>query len=198
MNGVPRRFVSSSGFTLLEIVLALAVALILVCLSVFGYTRVIESAAVESGGSLVDDAFTEARQDAVTQNNTVEVRLYAAADGKIYDALQLRWHDTDGTTPAIAPVVFLPSAAVIDATTLHSSLVTTNAEAPAADATDPRLNHFTRCFHFLSDGSTDLAVPGPWMVTIRAASQSDPAHFPANWVCVEVDPQTGRSQIYRP
>jgi uncharacterized protein (TIGR02596 family) len=197
-GGVSRRSACPSGFTLLEVVLALAVSLILVCLSVMGYTRVIEAAAVESAGSLVSDTLTEARQDAVTQNNTVEVRFYAAPSGTAFDALQLRWHNTDGTTPAVAAALLLPTAAVIDATPVHSSLVTTNTQTPAVDATDPRLNNLTRCFHFLPDGSTDLAATGQWMVTIRAAAQSDPAHFPANWACVTVDPQTGRMQVYRP
>jgi len=195
---VPRRHVSPFGFTLLELIVAMGISLVLVCLSVVGYTRFIESTAIDSGASMVNDALTEARQDAVTQNNMVEVRFYAATAGNAYDALQLRWHNTDGTTPAAAPAIVLPTAAVIDATTIHSSLVTTNTEAPASDATDPRLNALTRCFHFLPDGSTDLAATGKWMVTIRALSQSNPANFPANWACVEIDPLTGRTQVYRP
>jgi hypothetical protein len=35
-------------------------------------------------------------------------------------------------------------------------------------------------------------------MTVRAANQSDPAHFPANWACVAIDATTGRTQIYRP
>jgi prepilin-type N-terminal cleavage/methylation domain-containing protein len=145
---VPRRHVSPSGFTLLELIVAMGISLVLVCLSVVGYTRFIESTAIDSGASMVNDALTEARQDAVTQNNMVEVRFYAATAGNAYDALQLRWHNTDGTTPAAAPAVVLPTAAVIDATAVHSSLVTTNTEAPASDATDPRLNASPVAFIF--------------------------------------------------
>ena len=154
---MPRRRLLPLGFTLLELVLALAVSLVLVCLSVVAYTRFIESAAIDSGASMVTDALTEARQDAVTQNNTVEVRLYAAPSGNAYDALQLHGHNADGTTPALAPAIVLPSAAVIDATPAHLALGTTHQDAPASDPADPRFNAATLCFHFLPDGSTDLA-----------------------------------------
>jgi uncharacterized protein (TIGR02596 family) len=195
-GGVPRRSVRPSGFTLLELVLAMAVVLVLFFLSTAAYSRFIESTAIDGGAQLVSDALTEARQDAVTQNDTVEVRLYAAPGGNAYDALQLHWHQADGATPAAAPVILLPPTAVIDATAAHLALVTTHPDAPAADPADPRFDAGTLCFHFLPDGSTDLAAQG--MVTIRAASQSNPAKFPANWACLEIDPLTGRTQVYRP
>jgi uncharacterized protein (TIGR02596 family) len=195
---VPRRSARPSGFTLLEILLATTAVMVLLCLAVAGYTRFIEATAIGGAAQMVSDALTEARQDAVTQNGTIEVRLYAAPAGNGYDVLQLRWHDADGTTPPAAPAILLPTEAVIDATTVHSSLVTTNSQTPAPDATDPRLNALTRCFHFLPDCSTDLAATGQWTLTVRAASQSNPANFPANWACVEVDPVTGRTQVYRP
>ena len=193
---MPRRPARLSGFTLLEILLAMAVALILLYLSAAGYTRLIESAAIDGGAQMVNDTLTEARQDAMTQNETVEVRLYAAPAGNAYTGLQLHWRHADGTTPAAAPAVILPSAAVIDATPAHFALVTTPENAPASDPGDPRFNPVTRCFHFLPDGSTDLTAKG--VLTVRAATQADPAKFPANRACVEVDPMTGRAQVYRP
>ena len=193
---MPRRCACLSGLTLLELVLAMEIATFLACLSISTYTHFIDSTAIDGGAQTVSDALTEARQDAVTQNNTIEVRLYAAPDGKAYDALQLRWHNADGTMPAVAPVAILPAEAVIDATPSHLVLTTIRDDAPTTDPSDPRFNSATRCFHFLPDGSTDLATTG--MVTIRAATQSDPTKFPANWACIEVDSMTGRTQVYRP
>jgi uncharacterized protein (TIGR02596 family) len=195
-GGVPRRSVHPPGFTVLEVVLALVIAAILICLSVAGYTRFIEATAIDGAAQMVNDVLTEARQDAVTQNKTVEVRLYAASGGNAYDALQLHWVDSDGTMPAAAPAVILPHAAVIDATPAHLTVATTHPDAPAADPADPRFNAQTLCFHFLPDGSTDLAAEG--MVTVRAATQSNAEKFPANWACLQIDPLTGRTQVYRP
>jgi uncharacterized protein (TIGR02596 family) len=171
-------------------------------LGMAGYARLIDSAAIDAGGQMVNDLLTEASQDAVSQNTAVEVRLYdvASAPGQptAYGSLQLRWMKSDGTTPPASPLLVLPQAAVIDDTPSHSSLVTINAEAPTADPTDPRINALTRAFHFLPDGSTDLAASGKWLLTLRALAQSNPARFPANWACVEIDPVTGRAQLYRP
>jgi uncharacterized protein (TIGR02596 family) len=197
MAGVSRR-IRASGFTLLELLLAMTVALLLLYLAMAGFSRLIESNAIDSGAQMVGDCLAEARQDAMTQNATVEVRIYGAATGNGYGMLQLHAHNADGTTPAIAPPVILPTNAVIDATAAHSSLVTTNTQTPAPDPGDSRLTAQTRCFHFLPNGSTDLASTSQWTLTVRALSQSDPSRFPANWACVTVDPVTGRVQVYRP
>ena len=190
------------GFTLLEVVLTMGLMVALLFFSFAAYSHVVESTAVDAGAQLVSDALVEARQDALVQNTPVEVRFYAvtstAGAPPAYGSLALRWVKSDGTTPPVARMVILPVAAVMDATPAHSSLVTINAQTPAADATDPRLNALTRDFHFLPDGSTDLASTGKWLVTVRAAAKSDPANFPANWACVEIDPVTGRTQVYRP
>jgi uncharacterized protein (TIGR02596 family) len=192
------RRIRPPGFTLLEILLAMTVALLLLYLAMVGFSRLIESSAIDGSAQMVSDCLAEARQDAVTQNTAVEIRVYAAATGSGYGALQLHWHNADGTTPAISPLVILPTNAVIDATAAHSSLVTTNTETPALDPGDSRLDTQTRCFHFLPNGSTDLATGSQWTLTVRALSQSDPTHFPSNWACVTLDPVTGRAQIYRP
>jgi uncharacterized protein (TIGR02596 family) len=191
------RHIRASGFTLLEILLTMTVVLLLY-LAMAGFSRLIESSAIDGGAQMISDCLAEARQDAMTQNTTVEVRVYAAATGSGFGTLQLHAHNADGTTPAMAPPVVLPVNAVIDATAAHSSLVTTNAQTPAPDPGDSRLTPQTRCFHFLPNGSTDLATTSQWTLTVRAVSQSDPSRFPSNWACVTLDPVTGRAQVYRP
>ncbi len=184
------------AFSLLELLLATAIVVVMLYCCIAGFSRLIEANGVGSGGQQVADCLAEARRDATAQDTTVEVRVYAGNGA--FDALQLHALNADGTTTALAPPVLLPADAVIDATTTHSSLVTTNTQTPAPDAADPRLNLQTRCFHFLPGGGTDLAPPGPWTLTVRAAGAADPMHFPANWACVTLDPVTGRAQIYRP
>ena len=182
---------------MLETIIVLALALIVAYLALGGLSKVIEGGAISTGAQMVADCLAEGRQDALAQNLPVEVRLYASA-GAGYGALQLHWIETDGTTPPAATLVVLPGTATIDATAAHSTLVAVNTARPAPDPSDPRLTALTRCFHFLPDGSTDLAPGSSWTLTVRAAAQADPAHFPANWACVTLDPFTGRAQIYRP
>jgi len=190
------------SFSLLEMLLVLAVMAVVVGLVLEGYSATVQATAVTTGADMISDMLTEGRIDAVAQNTTVEVRIYdlppQSGGAPVYDAMQLHWLRPNGTTPPVATPLLLPAWVVIDATAAHSPLIAENTNAPPPDASDPRLNSNTRVFHFLPDGSTDLNPATNWFMTVRAASQSDPAHFPANWACVRVDPTTGRPQIYRP
>jgi uncharacterized protein (TIGR02596 family) len=186
-----------AGFSLLELLAVLAIAAILTALTVGAFSSLAQGTAVAAGGQMIADTLTEARQDAVSQNLAVEVRIYQDAPG--YDALQLYWIRADNTTLPIHPLVLLPNTVIIDPTSARSSLLgDVLAVIPPTDAGDPRFNAKTRVFHFLPDGSTDLAVGTNWFLTVRAIAANDPTHFPANWSCVQVDPATGRVQVLRP
>ena len=167
-----------------------------------GYATTVQAMAVSTGAEMISDALTEGHASAVAQNTPVEVRIYNLAPQPgatpVYDAMQLHWLKADGTTPPINGVLLLSSWVAIDATAAHSPLIASNTQTATPDPTDTRLNSQTRVFHFLPDGSTDLNPATNWFMTVRAASQSDPAHFPANWASVSIDPTTGRPQIYRP
>jgi len=201
MNAMTRATLRRS-FTLLELLAVVTVLAVLVALVMAAYAGVVQATAVTTGAGMIEDELTQGRADAVAQNTTVEVRLYdvppAAGAAPGYDAMQLHWLKPDGTTPAAAIAVILPSWVVIDPTASYSPLIALNPQTRAPDGADMRLNSQTRVFHFLPDGSTDLNPATNWFLTVRAASQSDPAHFPANWACVRLDPATGRAQVYRP
>jgi uncharacterized protein (TIGR02596 family) len=182
--------------------LVLALLAVVVVLAMEGYSATVQATAVTTGADMLGDALTEARASAVAQNTTVEVRIYdlppQPGAAPVYDALQLHWLKADGTTPPVASPTLLPAWIVIDATPAHSSLIAANSQTATPDAGDTRLNSQTRVFHFLPDGSTDLNPAANWFMTVRAATQSDPAHFPSDWACIGVNATTGRPQIYRP
>jgi len=192
------------AFSLLELLMVIILIIFLLALAVGGYGAMTQAAALTTGADLIRDALDEARQNAMTQNTTVEVRLYAANSGNglpypiAYNVLQLHWLKSDKTTPPAGHLLSLPVSVVIDGTPEHSPLVATDSLKPTPDPADTRLNEHTRAFRFLPDGTTDLDPGGKWFLTLRAASQANPARFPSNWACVEVDPATGRAQIYRP
>jgi uncharacterized protein (TIGR02596 family) len=190
------------GFSLLELLLVMVLMATLFALALGGYTSMAQATALTSGAEMINDALSEARQSAVTQNCSVEVRFYAlpsqANSPPSYEALQLHWLKANGTTPPLGLLAVLPISVAIDATSTHSSLIGANNQTATPDATDRRLNSETRVFHFLPDGSTDLNPATKWFLTVRAATQSDPTHFPSNWACVEVNATTGRVQVYRP
>ena len=183
-------------------VLVLALGAILFALATSGYHGMMQAAAVTTSADMIRDVFSEGRISAMAQNTTVEVRIYdlppSAGGAPVYDAMQLHWLKSDGTTPPVNNVIYLPPWAAIDATITHSTLVGANTQTATPDPTDARLNAQTRVFHFLPDGTTDLNPATNWFLTVRAATESDPSNFPSNWACVKVDATTGRPQIYRP
>jgi uncharacterized protein (TIGR02596 family) len=193
------------SFSLLEMLLVLVLMAVLAALALEGYSAMVQANAVSAGADMLSDVLTEGRSDAVAQNTTVEVRIYAVTQSgplttpfRTYSALQLHWLKADGTTPPAASPVLLPAWVVIDSTAEHSPLIAANPETATPDASDMRLNSQTRVFRFLPDGSTDLNPATNWFMTVRTASQSDPAHFPSDWASITVDAGTGRPQIYRP
>jgi uncharacterized protein (TIGR02596 family) len=192
----------AASFSLLELLVVLAIAFGLVAALAEGYGMVVRAMAVTTGAAMIDDVLTEGRASAVGQNTTVEVRIYDVPPqpgaAPAYDALQLHWLRADGTTPPVMTATLLSPWVAIDATAAHSPLIADNNISPTTDATDTRLNAQTRVFHFLPDGSTDLSPLTNWFMTVRPASQGNPANFPANWACVRVDATTGRVQVYRP
>ena len=187
------------AFSLLELLLVLTLIAGLSAASVAAYFSMTQAAALGTGAETLNDLLGDARQDAVTQNTPVEVRLYDLADPTPdYRAVQLHWLKADGTKPAAGNLLFLPTGVVIDSTAMHSSIIGSNPLTATPDPADSHFNSQTRVFHFFPDGSTDLPAGSSWFLTLRAATQSDPAHFPSNWASITVDPATGRAQIFRP
>lgn len=137
----------------------------------------------------------------MARNVPVEVRIYAlhaSGNTTAYTALQLHALKPDGTATALTAPLFLPAGMVIDTTAEHSTLIASNPQAVTPDPADTRLDGATRVIRFLPDGAADLAAGSRWFLTVRAANSSDPAHFPSNWACIEVEPSTGRATLYRP
>jgi uncharacterized protein (TIGR02596 family) len=190
------------AFSLLELLLVIGLGVLLAALALGAYSSMMQAAALATGGERLQEALVEAQQAAISQNLTVEVRFYALPDAAgatpVYRTLQGHELKPDGTISPTTPPVTLPASVVLDPTAAHSPLLATNPETATADPGDPLLNNQTRVFHFLPDGSTDLNPGGTWFATLRAEAASDPAHFPANWICLALDPTTGRVQVYRP
>ncbi len=190
------------SFSLLEMILVMALVGGLVVLVMGGYSATMQSTAVTTGADMLCDALTEGRADAVAQNTTVEVRIYdlpsQPAATPAYDALQLHWWKSNQNTPPVAIATLLPAWIVIDPTSAYSPLIASNLQVATPDPTDARLNSNTRVFHFLADGSTDLNPATNWFMTVRPATLSEPTTLPPNWACVAINATTGRAQIYRP
>jgi uncharacterized protein (TIGR02596 family) len=190
------------AFSLLELLFVLVIAAALTAAALAGLSSMMQSTALSTGAERLQETLGAAQHAAVTQNVSVEVRFYVVPGtdgaGSFYRVVQAHALNADGTITPISPVMTLPANVTIDPTAAHSPLLGSNTETATADKSDPLLDGQTSVFHFLPDGSTDLDASTSWFMTLRAATASDPAHFPSNWVCLSLDPTTGRVQIYRP
>ena len=196
------QFRSRASFSLIELIFVLLVASALIFMAVEGLGGMAQGAAITTSAAMLDDALSDGRTLAMAENTPVEVRIYdlppAPGAAPVYNALQLHWLKADGTTPPAASPVLLSTWVAIDATATHSTLIAVNNQVARPDAADSRLNTQTRVFHFMPDGSTDLNPAANWFMTLRAATQSDPARFPADWASVRVDAATGKVTVFRP
>jgi len=187
------------SFSLLEMLLVLALLAVAVVLVMEGYSRRFRRAPRPPGG-MISDALTEGRSDALAQNTTVEVRIYDLPPQPGATRFTARCNSTaqgGRTTPPVASPTLLPAWVVIDATPGAFPLIAANSQIREPDAGDTRLNSQTRVFHFLPDGSTDLNPATNWFMTCARRPNRDPP------VSLQLGVHLGRChhgtpQIYRP
>jgi uncharacterized protein (TIGR02596 family) len=188
---------AARAFSMLEALVVAALIATAIAITLNGYGALAQSTALNTGAAQLREMLADARQAALTGNATVEVRFYDSPS-PLYRTIQARVVNADGTLTPLDSPLLLSSLVAIDPTAAHSPLVAATNAKVTPDPTDPLLDAGTRVFHFLPDGSTDLTPSSSWFLTLRAATASDPAHFPSNWACLTLDPATGRVQVFRP
>ncbi|HSI87053.1 MAG TPA: hypothetical protein VK970_24920, partial [Candidatus Methylacidiphilales bacterium] len=112
----------------------------------------------------------------------------------------------DGTAEPSGRVVDLPDGVVMSPDSGLSPLLAAG-RAKSWTATDPQIplpgigtSYETRRILFHPDGTTDLSVSGQlWFLSLYTTERGEslPA-LPSNFSVIQVDPWTGRSQLYRP
>jgi uncharacterized protein (TIGR02596 family) len=186
---------------------------------------VLRSLLISQGGDTIHSQLELARQTALAQNRTVEVRLCRASPGASFNAIMpLVCVATTSTGTyvysAIGKPSSLPIGVIIDAGATLSTLLnqtnapTTNAPAHSPNATDPplgsqQLNYQYVAFHFRPDGSTDL-IPETsastnanntnlWFLTVHHATDGDSLLVaPKNFYTIQIDAYNGHLVDYRP
>jgi uncharacterized protein (TIGR02596 family) len=215
------RDISLHSFTLVEMLVVLAIIGILTVISVPAITSVVRSSGLTTGGASVMSEIDLARQTAMARNCQVEFRFYKLPDSgapagsspTVYRAFQIFSLDDDGSqTNAVTKVVFLPANIIItNSDTLSSLLPSTPSDPPYAVSgsaagnplgpySPPSYSYMD--FHFRANGSTDLNPDSAstWFVTLvnEHDSSSGANGLPANFFTIQVDPLTGRARSFRP
>jgi uncharacterized protein (TIGR02596 family) len=207
---------AAGGFTLVELITVLAILVLLAALSVPAVVSLQQSDNLSSAGQIVASQINLARQLAATTNRSVQVRLIQvpslAPNG--YCAIQI-WNanltGATGSGSTIAPTIgwtavsrlaFLPQTAIAaysssaNLSELLSAANIVTGQMPTGGATS-NANYYA--FQISPAGlvTPSLAISSSYLSIVPARNGSG-ASIPANYVSIQIDPQTATALVYRP
>ena len=213
------------AFSLIELIVVIAVIVIIAAFTMPAMNTILRGSQLTQASSLLVGQLSLARQQALTRNRVIEVRIYRFGDPEIpsekandpttgsFRAMQLFEVQTNGTALPLDKPQRLPNSVIFsfaEGTGLSSLLDTGTAGAPKKPGTDdkaaprmPRgvdLDYEYVAFKFLQDGSTDKSPTGKWYLTLINATDklAAPTQPPPNFFTVQIDPVSGVTRSFRP
>ena len=197
----------SQGFSLIELLVVIAILSILTLISVPAFQQITRAASLNSASQVLADHFSLARQNALTRNRVIEVRLYqfrtSEATQSSYCALQLfQYLEQEDRYQAITPIAYLPNATKLLDDSGKTSLLNISGQPITPTTTDLKIpgvgtSYKYLAFRFKPDGQTNLDPGENWFVTVVSSLTPD-SELPKNFTTVQIDPVTGNVRLYRP
>jgi uncharacterized protein (TIGR02596 family) len=203
------------GFSLVELLVVLAVISIVSTLTIMAFRGVNSALNLSSATQQVSAELTNARQTALTLDETVQVRFYQFPDTtgssttKEFQAMQT-FETRDNPPLPLDKIVYLPSNIMISGSATYSPpLSSSNMTATTPVATDPAINlngigqNYTYvAVAFKSNGTIDTtALSGSWtsswFITLFEKKYASATNL-VNYTTVSIDPQDGRLRIFQP
>lgn len=197
-----------SAFSLVELLLVVAVIVILMALAVPAFTSIAASTALTRGGESVAEALMLASQEARTRNRNVEVR-FIKSDGPsgepvAYRMVQLWAPKSDrGQTEPLFRLAELPGGVVVsDADSLSPLL----SSSPGRMAVRGQTRDYAAVV-FRPNGEVFSLRPGDVlesatstqsMITVVSERDGNARALPDNFFAIYVNPLTGAVRVFRP
>ncbi|MEZ0299659.1 MAG: Verru_Chthon cassette protein D [Candidatus Methylacidiphilales bacterium] len=192
-----------AAFSLIELIVVVAIAALLMVLAVPAFQRMALGSSITRSGQMVEDQLALARQMAVSRNGQVQVRLvWLSHDAASCRAIQL-WGDGAALNEMVplTRLTLLPDGISVAASPTLSPMLNDSALTTLkASAAFPGYGTLKYCgFRFRAGGRTDLPFDATnAFLTIAPARHSADTVLPANYCIVQIDPVTGRAKTYRP
>lgn len=195
------------GFTLVELVFVMAVAALIMALALPAFRHMGESSALTTSSLQVVDQLNLARQTALAENRTIEVRFYrlpdpSASGSASFRAMQLFTLNSSTATRLDKPSYFYGPCRLHESPT-YTNLLATRADLLSGTGAEAGLalpevgtNYSYLGFRFRPNGSTTLT--NALFLTLVARPGRDATELPANWFAVQVDCVTGKVRSFRP
>jgi uncharacterized protein (TIGR02596 family) len=206
------RLPTEHGFTLIELLTVMAIIAIITAIAAPSFVGASGDLSLIDAGNRVTADLNLARQEAMSNNQTVQVRFYQDPKNSLYDTVAHVIPLTSTTAQWLDRPVTLPQGTAFYTTgNTYSPLITAapasttgspySVSADSDPATPARLQSAPYVyFDFRADGSTDIgsqAAVSAWCATIYPSNKGT-STAPVNYVTVLVDPTTGAIRTYQP
>lgn len=194
----PRR----GGFTLVELLLVIAIGAALLALAVPAFTDISRGIALTRAGQELSDMLVLGRQEALARNRKAMIRLIKL-DGEAggenrYRAIQT-WmvKDDDGATAPLTGVITFPTGIVLAETPGLSPLL----QSPPA-STGTMTVHGSQCsyasFAILANGSLESSISNQSSFLTLVQERDANLTVPTTFFSVFINPVTGEVSSFRP
>jgi uncharacterized protein (TIGR02596 family) len=197
-----------TAFSLVELLVVVAIIAILAGLSVTGFNSILRSSRLDQAGRAVLDEINLARQVASARNENVELRFIRrprddGSGSNVYWQVQSGVLSVTGTTTNFSPL--RPAASLPAGTAMETNATLSPLLAWGQEKTQTNPNYKFVALTVRPTGEVEPVNTPPvnalpqWCITIVPERQmGQPLAQIADFVTIQIDPLTSRPRSYRP
>ena len=201
MNRFPPKAPGARSFTLIELLIVVAIMVLLASVSLPSLKSVLVGSNLNRAGQILSDQILFARQEAVAKNREVRVLLYRfdGVPNAGWSAIQgWRVEQTDSNTVSqpIGRMQSLPDGVVIPSDPGLSPLLTAYTPVVSTNLTGRGAASVAE-FRFRPNGflSGSVTTNNDFLTLQNAVAHGSP---PTNYYSIQINPVTGKIDIFRP
>lgn len=198
---------NTRGFSLVELLLVVAIVGLLSTFAITGFNTVVRSTKVSSAAQAVADALNLARSSALSRNRPVEIRFLElpefdkSGSPSVFRGVQIFTADATNSQPITKPYLF-PNPIVASKTVTKSSILSGSKLSGGTNRVQGNTYNYV-AVTFGSDGmirnSSGLSSTNQYFITLQTlADLNRDGEWPDNYATVSINPVTGNTKVFQP